>query len=60
MKKKASGEERASTAHEADARAAQRKMPAELARSRGVQQVHLSLSHDGPVATAFVILEGAA
>ena len=33
---------------------------AELARSRGVQQVHLSLSHDGPVATAFVILEGAA
>jgi holo-[acyl-carrier protein] synthase len=31
-----------------------------VADARGVSAVHLSLSHDGPVATAFVIIEGAA
>jgi holo-[acyl-carrier protein] synthase len=30
-----------------------------VADARGVRAVHLSLSHDGPVATAFVIIEGA-
>jgi holo-[acyl-carrier protein] synthase len=29
-----------------------------VADGRGVTAVHLSLSHDGPVATAFVIIEG--
>ncbi|WP_066517874.1 holo-ACP synthase [Curtobacterium ammoniigenes] len=31
-----------------------------VAADRGVTAVHLSLSHDGPVATAFVIIEGVA
>jgi holo-[acyl-carrier protein] synthase len=31
---------------------------AERVRARGVQRLHLSLSHDGGVATAVVILEG--
>jgi holo-[acyl-carrier protein] synthase len=29
-----------------------------VADERGVSAVHLSLSHDGPIATAFVIIEG--
>jgi holo-[acyl-carrier protein] synthase len=29
-----------------------------VADERGVGAVHLSLSHDGPVATAFVVIEG--
>ena len=29
-----------------------------VAESRGVGSVHLSLSHDGGIATAFVVLEG--
>ena len=29
-----------------------------LAASRGVARAHLSLTHDAPVATAFVVLEG--
>ncbi|HLP23446.1 MAG TPA: holo-ACP synthase [Microbacteriaceae bacterium] len=32
---------------------------AEHLAARGVESAHVSLSHDGPVATAFVILEGA-
>lgn len=31
-----------------------------VAHERGVSAVHLSLSHDGPVATAFVVIEGSA
>jgi holo-[acyl-carrier protein] synthase len=29
-----------------------------VADARGVTSVHLSLSHDGPIATAFVVIEG--
>ncbi|MFZ7087393.1 holo-ACP synthase [Curtobacterium sp. RRHDQ10] len=29
-----------------------------VADARGVSSVHLSLSHDGPIATAFVVIEG--
>jgi holo-[acyl-carrier protein] synthase len=29
-----------------------------VADARGVTAVHLSLSHDGPIATAFVVIEG--
>ncbi|KQO63587.1 holo-ACP synthase [Curtobacterium sp. Leaf261] len=29
-----------------------------VADARGVRAVHLSLSHDGPIATAFVVIEG--
>ena len=31
---------------------------AEVARSRGVKRWHLSLSHDGDIATAMVVAEG--
>jgi len=30
----------------------------QVAEDRGVTAVHLSLSHDGPIATAFVVIEG--
>lgn len=29
-----------------------------MADDRGVSHVHLSLSHDGGIATAFVVIEG--
>jgi len=34
--------------------------PPEMVRGRGIDTIHLSMTHDGGVATAFVVAEGAA